>query len=295
MSGLGQFVKKSVNTFADALQARACADGGKPLIVRVNEYKTGLKTQHNKDGNGEGVVVDVIDLGDQNYTTYCNVLWMGEAVRDQLKDYAGTGQFLPVKLVWAVPQGGGMKYVTPEPLEGQELQLAEWFVQNYPTYLDDQKNAKMAAWQEQQASQAQVPQAAPAVPAFQGLQGPAPQNPGMPGVSPQTYAEINNRVQQENAAQNIGAPAPAPAPAPQAPQPQYAAPAAQAPAPPAPAPQAAPAPAPQQAPAAPAPQQYAAPPAAPAPGQAPPPPQQYAAAQPGQVTDGQVDALLQQL
>lgn len=224
MTGLGQFVRKTSGTYVDNLKASDCADQAVPLLVRVNEYKTHLKTKHAPNGDGEGVSVDVVNL--RTNEVFVNVLWMGGAVRDQLRDYAGNGQLLPIKLIWDTSDNGNA-FVTPEALEGAEFQHAANFVQQYPTYLDDQKNAKLAAWKAQQEQNAGQPASAPAFPA---LSGPAPQAAPAapaPAATPAPAPAPAAPVAQPVPAQAAPAPAPAAAPAP-APMPVAAVPPAPA-------------------------------------------------------------------
>lgn len=173
---LGQFVKTTASAFSDGYAARDAADGERPLLVWVNEFKTGLKTKHAPNGDGEGVIVDLIDLAqfatDPMNSVFCNVLWMGGAVRDQLKGYAGSEQPFPIKLVWQSPQGGGMRYVQPEALDGQWLEYASSVYSQYPTFVKDRKAQKKAEWEA--ANPQQVPAVPTAIPGMQGLSGPAP-------------------------------------------------------------------------------------------------------------------------
>lgn len=217
---LGQFVKTTNNVFSDKYEARAAADGERPLLVWVREYKAGLKTVHSPNGDGEGVVVDLIDLGqfsaDPVNSVYCNVLWMGSAVRDQLKAYAGGDQAqpLPIKLAWQQPQGKGMKFVSPEQLDDDWLAFANQVFQQYPTFAADVKAKKKAEWEA--ANPTQVPQVPAAIPGVQALAGPAP-------VAQQAVAPPAPQVPQAPVQQAPQAPVAAPAmqapvAAPQAPQ-----------------------------------------------------------------------------
>jgi len=151
---LGQFVKQTNNQFSEKYEARAAADAQAPMLVFVREYKSGLTTMHAKDGSGEGVVVDIMDLqryaaGAGPMSVFCNVLWMGGAVRDQLKRYAGQEAPLPIKLVWATPAGGGMRYVSPEQLDGDWLAYAQRIYDEDRLYVDKVKQAKKVKWEQE--------------------------------------------------------------------------------------------------------------------------------------------------
>jgi len=232
---LGQFVKQTNNQFSEKYEARAAADAQAPMLVFVREYKSGLTTMHAKDGSGEGVVVDIMDLqryaaGAGPMSVFCNVLWMGGAVRDQLKRYAGQEAPLPIKLVWATPAGGGMRYVSPEQLDGDWLIYAQQIYDQDRSYVDKVKQAKKVKWEQEnpepappgignlapaQAPAMQAPVAAPPV------QQQAPVAPPTPVAAPQAPAQAPVAPPQAPvtapAMQAPGAPPQAPVAPPQAP------------------------------------------------------------------------------
>lgn len=270
---LGQFVKQTQNVMADSYVARDHVD--RPLIVFVREYKTGMKTKHAQDGSGEGVVVDVLDLmllSQNQPCVFINVLWMGTAVRDQLKNYVpqpgAEAQALPIMLQWQTPQGQGMQFISPVQLEGDWLQYAASVHEQWPTFVSDERNRKMAQWQAEAAAAGQQQNGQPQGPPLPALSGPAPQVQQPVAQAPPVQAPVQ-------AAPVAAPPVQAPVAAPPA------APAAQFSAPPVSAPPVAPQ-APVAAPAMTAPQ-------------APPAPPVAAQVGPPAVTDADVQGLLDKL
>lgn len=181
---LGQFVKTQTGTFADSYAAKDAANNNTPMLVRVNEYKTDLKTKY--VDSGEGVSVDLIDLQrfsqDPVGSVFVNVLWMGGAVRDQLKPFVGSGQILPLRLVWQATQNGTGQFVMPEPLEGDWLTYAQQVFAQDQEFIDKVKAAKKAKFDQEQAANPgpQVQAVAPAaLPPMQvaAVNSPAPQQP----------------------------------------------------------------------------------------------------------------------
>src|SRR5687768_332778 len=78
-----------------------------PLIVKVLDYRTGLTTKFNPDGDGEAVVCDVFDMSDEKI--YLQVMWFNNAVRDNLKNKVG--KIMPVRLVFRKSKNGGNSYI----------------------------------------------------------------------------------------------------------------------------------------------------------------------------------------
>lgn len=274
--GLGQFVKPDNQIMHDTLRARDVATSKTPMLVYVREFKTGLKTEFNKDGTGEGVAVDLVDLStfqsNPEGSVYCNVLWMSKAVADQLRPCAG-GDPVAIRLAWAAGGSFG-QYVVPEPIEDDWLQWAQYIVTNYPEFVNQVKAKRLAAWQAEHpdapAQAAPAPQAAPALPSVVAA-SPAPQAapPAPPAPAPQAVAAVppaGGAASPGAVAAPIGRPPVAP--------PAFS-----------PAPAAAP-PAPPQVPAS-----VPAAAAPPAPPQAP----AVAAAAPGQVGDPEVERMLAEL
>jgi len=236
---LGQFVKTTQNTFTEKFQARAAATGQRPLLVFVREYKEGLTTEHAKDGTGKGVVLDVLDLGlyasnpGHPDSVYCNVLWMGGAVRDQLRPYVGQEAPLPIKLAWTTPAGGGTQYIVPEALEGDWLTYAQQIYDADRQFVDKVKAAKKAKWEQDNPAPvpgmgalapAQAPVAAPVMQApvaAPPVQQQAPVIPPAPVAAPQAPAQAPVAPPQAPvtapAMQAPGAPPQAPVAPPQAP------------------------------------------------------------------------------
>lgn len=96
---------------------------GKPLIVKVNEHKHIASTTHKPEG-GPGVLVDVCDLGDG--AVYRDVLWMNVALVDGLKPYLG--QHLVIRFAWTKSPKTGKDYITIEPAQAADQQLAQQYV-----------------------------------------------------------------------------------------------------------------------------------------------------------------------
>lgn len=200
-SGLGQFVRTPKANSSDQFKAKDNQD--KPLLVWVRESKH-VKTKYwkqksvgDRDERGaEGVVVDVFSLNDN--AAFINVLWMAGAVKDGLLPYVGSDQPLPVKLV--MQAGGDFEgYLVVEALEGAELTAASAFYSSYPTYVNDTRVQRLAAWKaaaeaEQAASSAPAPAGPPpgaAVPALAPIAGPAPTAPpAAPAAPPAPAAEV---------------------------------------------------------------------------------------------------------
>lgn len=207
---LGQFVKTQTGTFADSFAAKDAANNNTPMLVRVNEYKTGLKTKF--VDSGEGVSVDLIDLQrfsqDPVGSVFVNVLWMGGAVRDQLKPFVGSGQILPLRLVWQATQSGSGQFVMPEPLEGDWLTYAQQVYAQDAEFIDKVKVAKKAKFDQEQAANPgpQVQAVAPAaLPPMQvaAVNTPAPQ---APVAAPQVQAPVAAPVPQQPVMQAPGQP-----------------------------------------------------------------------------------------
>lgn len=191
-SGLGQFVRTPKVNSSDTFKAKD--NQGKPLLVWVREAKH-VKTKYwkqesegTRDPRGaEGVVVDVFSLTDD--AAYINVLWMAGAVKDGLLPYVGSDQPLPVKLT--MQAGGDYEgYLVVEALEGAELEAASAFYTSYPTYVNDTRVQRLAAWKaaaeaEQAASSAPAPAGPPpGVPTLAPIAGPAPTAPAAPAAPP---------------------------------------------------------------------------------------------------------------
>lgn len=211
----------------------------RPLIVKVEQYFPEFTSPRYPEPKPV-VIVDLVDLTENRI--YIGPMWGAKAVADQLSQYAGTGQPLPIKLITKVGSNGS-SYLAPAALEGAELAQAQAFHAAYPNILDEHRAARVAAAQAA-AAQAQMTPPAP----IGGL-APAPQfqAPPAPMAAPapvQQYAPAPPAPMAAPAQQYAPAPVPAPVAAPAAPVQQYAAPAAPAPVPAPPAPVAAPAPAP---------------------------------------------------
>ncbi|GAC1408742.1 MAG: hypothetical protein NVSMB60_30260 [Mycobacterium sp.] len=58
----------------------------KPLLVKVRELKPSIVTANSPDG-APGLIVDLVDLTGRPNQPHRNVLWMGGAVVDGLKQY----------------------------------------------------------------------------------------------------------------------------------------------------------------------------------------------------------------
>lgn len=115
---------------------------GKPLLVRVNQFKDALTTKHNPNGDGKGVIVDVVDLTSGDI--FIGALWMSGALVDGLSPHAGSPTVLPV-VITRVTGKSGNPYLTLAPLADKSLELAQaWYSKN-PTTLEDTRKERMAA------------------------------------------------------------------------------------------------------------------------------------------------------
>lgn len=93
----------------------------KPLVVKVKEHKTGIVTSNSPEG-GPGVIVDLVDLSDGN--VYRNVLWMGGAVVDGLKQYVG--KVLVIRFE-SRKSNSGRTYPAPITATSEDKELAAKF------------------------------------------------------------------------------------------------------------------------------------------------------------------------
>lgn len=162
----------------DQFQANKNTD--KPLIIMPREHRTGMRTKHAPNGDGQGIVGDVVDI--RSNAVFIGALWMGKAVVDQLApsvDPSGNAAF-PVKFTWAAPANGGNAYIVVTPLEGAELAEAHAWAQG--------NSGRVEAEREERKTRA--------------AQAPAPTAPALPNLGQ---------------ALNMAAPAQTPAPAAQAP------------------------------------------------------------------------------
>lgn len=128
---------------------------GRPLLVKVREFRTGFTSQRFPNPK-DVVIVDAVDLMaaaqavQQGRTpstvedgVYIGPLWGGGAVVDNLKDNAGRDITLPVMAVKAKAARGN-DYIALAALEGQAQALAEAIYQRYPNLLDEARNAREA-------------------------------------------------------------------------------------------------------------------------------------------------------
>lgn len=165
---LGAFVPKPAQT-GEKFQANAAL--GRPLIVQVVGVD-GARQVSGQNGQGtqvkKAVTVHVWDLlggpiaqdtttgqimmGPQN-TVYCNVMWMAQAVADQLGEFNGAPP-MPIKLLKQKNKGNEYSHIAPVPLEGPELQQVQAFFAQDPTRIDREAAAKAQAAAAQSAAPA---------------------------------------------------------------------------------------------------------------------------------------------
>lgn len=165
---LGAFVPKPAQT-GEKFQANAAL--GRPLIVQVVGVD-GARQVSGQNGQGtqvkKAVTVHVWDLlggpiaqdtttgqimmGPQN-TVYCNVMWMAQAVADQLGEFNGAPP-MPIKLIKNKNKGNEYSHIAPVPLEGPELQQVQAFFAQDPTRIDREAAAKAQAAAAQSAAPA---------------------------------------------------------------------------------------------------------------------------------------------
>lgn len=92
----------------------------RPLLVKVLDFKQGIKTKY--DDAAEAVVVDVLDLSTEEF--HLGVMWFNAAIKDNLKRYIG--KKLPIALVYQQPKAaGGNAYIVPQGLDGENLKIAQ--------------------------------------------------------------------------------------------------------------------------------------------------------------------------
>lgn len=192
---LGNFTKPERG--GDRLPAKEAVD--RPLVVRVVEHRTGVKTQYKPEG-GEGVQLDVADTASDS--VWIDVLWMNGAVVDNLAPYVG--QVLPIKLVWTPSAQGGNPYIGVSALEGNELATAQQWAANNSNRFETERAQRAAS-----AGTGQHPAApAPATPpATAAQQQPAPAAPS-PAPSDAQPADPNDPAVQALLQQINGGQAP---------------------------------------------------------------------------------------
>lgn len=206
---LGSFEPRSAGD-GDRWQAQEAAE--RPLVVLVREHRTGIVTQYSPTG-GEGVVIDVADV--RANQAYVNVLWMNQAIVDNLSPYVG--QPIAVKLAWT-PSKSGNKYLAVQALEGAELAQAQQWAAANATRFDLERQQRAAAAAAQQT--AGVP-GAPTTPPEWAVPAPTPAPvaapapvvaqpvAAAPGPIAGIPAEMYTAAQQYFAAQQSATPAPA--------------------------------------------------------------------------------------
>lgn len=93
----------------------------KPLLVKVREHKTGVVTEFSPDGS-EALIVDLVDLSDGK--AYSNVLWMGGAIVDGLKQHAGGPTVLVIRFEKR-KSNSGRTYPAPAKSTDEDKNLAK--------------------------------------------------------------------------------------------------------------------------------------------------------------------------
>lgn len=200
---MGTFVPKPAQQ-GDAFQARFAV--GRPLIVQVvgvDGARSVTDPNTKQQAIKKAVTVHVWDLlggqisvNEQNMpvqgapnTVYCNVSWMAGAVVDNLEGFVGAPA-MPLKLVNKRNKSNTFFYVTPEAIEGPELQQVQAFFAQDPTRIDREVAAKAQA----NAAQAAAPQYQAT--GFQPLQV-QPSQPqvlnGLPGQQAMANAQYNGQ------------------------------------------------------------------------------------------------------
>ena len=106
-----------------------------PLIVKILDFRTGLTTKYNPDGDGEAVVCDVFDMADNKI--YLQVMWFNPAIRDNLKNKVGRNT--AIRLVFQQSKSGGNSYITPAALEGEDFETAKAWASSKPTLFEDER------------------------------------------------------------------------------------------------------------------------------------------------------------
>ena len=158
----------------DTDKVRIDALDGHNLLVRVQEFKPDFTSKQYP--NPKAVVFcDVADLGTGQ--VYIGVLWGAGAVVDGLKQYAGTGQVLPVGVEKVVggAHGGWMRL---NPLEGDALAAAgQWYETYWAQHVDAVRAAREAAAKVEAVPAPAAPPAANPAPALAPVQAAAPVAP----------------------------------------------------------------------------------------------------------------------
>lgn len=182
---------------------------GRPLIVVITKFIPDFVSTKYPDPKPV-INADVVDL--TTGRIYIGPMWGAGRLVDHLKQHAGTGVPLPIKIVEL--DGRANKYLSPEPLDGAELAYAQQWWGTYPTAIADTRAAKEAS--------AVTAASAPAAPMpVQGMPAPAFQPPGLVGQPQQPPA--SQYAAQPQAYQQPPAPAQQPAPTYSAPPQQYGA------------------------------------------------------------------------
>ena len=109
----------------------------RPLLVKVLDFKTGIKTKY--DDAAEAVVVDVLDLSTEEI--HLGVMWFNAAIKDNLKRYIG--KKLPIALVYQQPKApGGNAYIVPQGLDGENLKAAQAWNDGKPSLFEDTREER---------------------------------------------------------------------------------------------------------------------------------------------------------
>lgn len=194
---------------------------GHVLLVRVSELKLNHTTRRFPNPQDK-VVVDVIDastitLGPDGQPTppsiYVECLWGAGAVVDGLREYAGDGNFYPVK-VGTATSGTGNQYVTLEAPEGQDKALAVAAYERFASMVDQRRAQKLAEAQAARANNVQAPVAPVAPPALAPVQPVVPQQAAPIQIPNPLQLPQQPAPAQWAQAPQAQAPAPAPAPGP---------------------------------------------------------------------------------
>lgn len=139
-----------------------------PLIVKILDFRQGLTTKYNPDGDGEAVVADVFDMADEKI--YLQVMWFNNAIKDNLKNKVG--KVLPIRLVYQTSKGGGNQYIVPAGLEGEDMETAKAWASSRPELFEDERKDR-----EFGEYKANTPAPSAQAPAFSATDTPATSKP----------------------------------------------------------------------------------------------------------------------
>lgn len=110
---------------------------GQPLLVKVLEHRTGVKTKFKPEGT-DAVLLDVLNLATSELKL--GVMWFNGALVDNLKPYLGKA--LPIRLVSQKAKGSTNEYLIPQMLDGADLEAAKAWASSRPNLFEEERTTR---------------------------------------------------------------------------------------------------------------------------------------------------------